>query len=146
MKESILKGLTRAINEAEENYETLNLKEITKQSLATVIKEMKEFEIEFTASCTDEVGGSIDYVNGGLTGTYMTDEEDRGYITFEHPFIKQDGDYKIKEDEWIIECHWETDHFEVKEKANVEKLDDIYDFILDIQDRFDTFELETIYW
>ena len=138
--------IERKICEAEENYETINLKEVTKESLATIIKELKEFELEFTGSCRDEVGGSIDYVNGGLTGTYMTEEEDRGYITFEHPFIKQDNDYKIIEDEWIIECYWETDHFEVREKADVEKLDDIYDFILDIQARFDTFELETIYW
>lgn len=140
-----MEELKELIHEAEEEVKKdINLKEITKESLANLIPELKEFEIKFWGECSGEVGGEIDYVYGGIKNTFNATEDDTGYITLEHPFVKEGDEYVTKED-WQISCSWSTDFFDVSEKQKVETIEDVYKFILDIQVYFDDFELQTIW-
>lgn len=138
--------LKNIINEANEVKETdISEYEPTKESLSELIPSLEEFEIKFYGECEGEVGGTVDYVYGGLKDTHYETEGDTGFITLEHPFLKQDDKYITKEDEWKISCYWSTDFFEVKEESYIETIEEVYSFIEEISSRFENFELETIY-
>ncbi len=143
--ENITVKLNKSINEALDiKEEPINLKEITKETLATLIPEFQELEIEFYGRIEEEIGGTIDYVYGGLKDTHMTNEDAQGFISLEHPTWKPD-ETEDSNKIWQMACSWSTINFDIDEHQKVETLEDVYDFILDIKSRFDEFELQKIY-
>ena len=96
------------------------------------------------ARIRDEVGGYIDPVSGALAGTYIADEEDNGFISIE---CRGTFDSSATEpEEWIGSVFWSTHSFEVRDDGVLTCVDDVYDMILAIKDRFDDFDIIKIYW
>lgn len=141
-KEAVQQIVT-LVNEALEiTEEPINIEKLDKDSLAKLIPTLEEFEIEFYGQCTDEVGGTIDYEYGGLKDTHVETEEDTGYITLEHPFIRETKTFD--ENTWEISVSWSTEYFDVHEKTIVNSVEEVYDFIISASEYFDAFELQTI--
>lgn len=109
------------------------------------IPKLMEFEWAYWGQMSGEVGGRVDYVYGGITGERDVTEDDTGYITLEHPFVKgEDGKYHTIEEEWQISTYWSTEHFEVSMRTKVENVEEVYKFIEEVSEQFDKFELDTL--
>lgn len=139
-----LNKLKKLIKEAQDQGEKINITDINDDTLAQLLPQIQPVEIEFYGRCCDEVGGTMDYEHGGIKDTWVADEVDTGYICLEHPFSIKYGKGVEDSEKWEISCSWATDHFEVKESKIVNTLQDVYDFIKDISQHFEDFELETI--
>ena len=132
--ESLAESLNKTVKLAESS--SIDMDEVKKE-----IPKLMEFEWEYWAQISGEVGGRIDYRDGGIYGERYVRDEDNAYITLEHPFVKgEDGKYHTIEDEWQISTYWSGDHFEVSSKQKVTNIQQVYDFIQNLPKEFDEFE------